>query len=125
MDQGKLVEKIRKIFNKIIMEHGNINIAMILPDKKIDTFTIIISSKWLDDMSPYEGTKLIATYFFSNLENDEFQKISRINLVNTKDENLNLIYKAVKIKGSIVNVQNCIFFNVRIDKVIIMEAHED
>lgn len=125
MDQGKLVDQIRKVINKIVEKQGNINMAMLLPDKGISTFTLLISSKWLDKMSPYEGTKLIATYLFQILNENELQGISRVNLINTNDKSLDCIYKSMRVSNSVVNIENCVFFNVKIDKAILFESHKD
>jgi len=124
MGEIKLVDDIRIIVNKIIEERGEINLFMLLLDEDStdDTFTILISSKWLDFMDAFNGTKLIAEYLIHNLPVDKMNLLSRITAIKTTDHQVIDITKSILISGGIAYMTNCRFGNVIIPNAIILES---
>lgn len=125
MDKNEMVSNIRIILNKFIEEKCNINMAMLIKDINSNTYTFLVSSDFLSLLTPYEATKLIAEYFFSNLDKESFKFISRINVVHTNDPSISMIYRAMNIRGGIAEIVNCNFFGVQFDNAILFESHKD
>lgn len=125
MDKNEMVSNIRIILNKFIEEKCNINMAMLIKDINSNTYTFLVSSDFLNLLTPYEATKLIAEYFFSNLDKESFKFISRINVVHTNDPSISMIYRAINIRGGIAEIVNCNFFGVQFDNAILFESHKD
>lgn len=125
MDKRKLVEEIRYSLDKFILEKCKVNMAMLIKDTDSDTFTFLISSKFMDLLNYYDALKFVAGFFYNDLSDEAFSIISRINIVSTNDPSINLIYRAMRAKGGIVTIKNCDFFGVIIDDAIILESHED
>lgn len=124
MDQKELVEEIRKVIDLIIIDKEYINFVMILPDNNDEiSCTILIGAKWLNDLSPYEGTKLIYEYFIKSMANEQLASISRINLINTKDPSVQMIYNAICTRHGIGEISRCNFFGVFIEHAYILESH--
>ncbi|AJA49521.1 hypothetical protein CPAST_c34600 [Clostridium pasteurianum DSM 525 = ATCC 6013] len=125
MDKKALVEEIRKVLTSFIEDECKINMAMLVKDLDHDTYTFLLASYFLDLLTPYDGTKLVAEYFYKNLSKDAFSIISRINLVNTMDSSMSAIYGIMNVTNSIVSIEKCTFFNVYIEDAILLESHKD
>lgn len=127
MDKEALVKEIRTVLSDFMKDVCKINMAMLIKDLQSETYTFLLSSYLLDLLTPYDGTKLVAEYFYKNLDKNAFSIISRINIVNTIDPSIQLIMKTMNITNSIVNINNVSFknnlFNVCIDDGIILESH--
>jgi len=123
MGEEKLVNSIRYLVNKIIKENGPLNLFMLLKDQdNLETFTVIISSKWLDVMNAFDGTKIITKYLYDNLSTDEIIMLSRINAINTLDYQVLFINQLFELTGGITDIENCRFNMVNIPKAIIFES---
>ena len=114
-----MVDNLRSCITNMKKDICNINIAILLEDLVDDTYTLLIASKFLDLLSPREGTKLIVEYLFNNLSDDDLELISRVTLVNTQDNNIK------EIKAVLGTIDGCTFFDVFIEKMIIFECHLD
>jgi len=125
MDNQTLVTEIRKTLTEFIQNVYKINVAMLIKDIEVDTYTFILGSHLLNLFTPYDATKIIAEYFHKNLSKEAFKIISRINIVSTKDPSIVPITRAFNTKNSICIIKNCNFFNVVIDDAIILESHMD
>lgn len=125
MDKKEMVDNIRNVLTGFIKEKCNVNMAMLIKDINSDTYTFLISSDFLNLLTPYEATKFVAEYFFDKLDKDIFRFISRINIVHTNDPSISMIYRAINIKGGIAEIVNCNFFGVQIDNAILFESHKD
>lgn len=125
MDKKEMVGNIRSVLTRFINEKCKVNMAMLIKDINADTYTFLISSEFLNLFTPYEATKFIAEYFYSELDRDIFRFISRINVIHTNDPSISVIYKAMNIKGSTVEITNCNLFGVQIDNAILFESHRD
>lgn len=125
MDKRELVEEIRHSLDKFILEKCKVNMAMLIKDIDSDTFTFLISSRFMDLLNYYDALKFVAEFFYNDLSSDAFSIISRINIVSTNDPSIKLIYRAMHASRSIVTIKNCNFFGVNIDDAIILESHED
>lgn len=127
MDKRALVEEIRKVLTSFIENECKINMAMLIKDLEHNTYTFLLASYFLDLLTPYDGTKLVAEYFHKNLSKDAFSIISRINLVNTMDPSVQLIMRSINISNSIINMQNVNIsnnlFNVHLEDAILLESH--
>lgn len=123
-----MVENLRKCITNMKKDVCDINIAILLEDLVDDTYTLLIASKFLDLLSPREGTKLIIEYLFNNLTDNNLELISRVTLVNTRDNNIkeiNALFGAINARDSIINIEKCTFFDVFIEKMIMFECHLD
>lgn len=120
-----MVEKIRDIFDIIISRNKPIDLVMILFDNMTNNMTILVSAKWLDTISPYEGTKLIASYLFENLNKEEIKKVSRINLINTCDKSVIMLLNSLDVIGSIMYVGELTsdVFNTTVKDFAMLECH--
>lgn len=129
MDSKALVNEIRKVLTTFMQNEFTINVAMLIKDLEHDTYTFILSSYFLDILTPYDGTKFVAEYFYNNLSKDTFGIISRINLVNTLDPSIQLLMSTLDISGSIVDMKNVKLsnnlFNVILDDAILFESHKN
>lgn len=124
MDKEKLVVEIRSSLNKFISEHFIINMAMLIKDLDSDTYTFLISSKFMDLLNYYDSLKLVAGFFYNDLSEEAFSIISRINIISTSDPSINLIYETFDVTGNIAYFKDCKFFNVTIEDLIILESHK-
>lgn len=123
-----MVENLRKCITNMKKDVCDINIAILLEDLVDDTYTLLIASRFLDLLSPREGTKLIIEYLFNNLTDNDLELISRVTLVNTRDNNIkeiNALFGTINARDSIINIEKCTFFDVFIEKMIIFECHLD
>lgn len=123
-----MVENLRKCITNMKKDVCDINIAILLEDLVDDTYTLLIASRFLDLLSPREGTKLIVEYLFNNLTDNDLELISRVTLVNTRDNNIkeiNALFGTINARDSIINIEKCTFFDVFIEKMIIFECHLD
>lgn len=129
MDNEALVMEIRKTLTKFMQDKYKINIAILVKDMDSDTYTFLLASQLLDLLTPYDGTKSIAEYFYNNLSKEAFRIISRINIINTKDPSILPIARSFNTSNGISVIKNCKFgfdfFNVDVDDAIILEAHMD
>ncbi len=122
MDQDKMVKSMRKVADKITSENGQLNLCMLVVDEDMDTFTLFVSAKWLDDIDIYEGTRFIVKYIFEAEEGDIINQISKVKLIRSTDPGVLFINNFYNIKNSIVRVNNCRLNNVLIPKAILFEA---
>ena len=122
MDQDKMVKSMRKVADKIISENGQLNLCMLVVDEDMDTFTLFVSAKWLDDIDIYEGTRIIVKYIFEAEERDIINQISKVKLIRSTDPGVLFINNFYNVKNSIVRVNNCRLNNVLIPKAILFEA---
>lgn len=121
-----MVENLRKCITNMKKDVCDINIAILLEDLDDNTYTLLIASRFLDLLSPREGTKLIIEYLFNNLSNNDLELISRVTLVNTRDNNIkeiNALFGSINARDAIINIEKCTFFDVFIEKMIIFECH--
>lgn len=128
MGKKGMVDNLRSCITNMKKDICNINIAILLEDLVDDTYTLLIASKFLDLLSPREGTKLIVEYLFNNLSDDDLELISRITLVNTQDNNIKeikAVLGTIDARESTVTIEKCTFFDVFIEKMIIFECHLD
>lgn len=129
MDKQALVGEIRVALTGFIKDECEINMAMLIKDLEKDTYTFILASNFLDLLTPYLGTKLVAEYFYKNLSKDAFSIISRINLVNTMDPSIQLLMRTMNARNGLISMKNISLsnnlFNVHIDDGIILESHRD
>ncbi|MEX3422068.1 hypothetical protein ACX16Y_28035 [Bacillus cereus] len=126
MGERELVTEIREVVNKIKLEKGNINLFMLLGDEESeseDSFTLLISAKWLDDLSPREGIGIIVEYLINNLTDEEMNGISRITAVSTKDPSVMDITRNLRCNGGISWNYGCRFGNVYIPFAVILESN--
>lgn len=126
MGERELVKEIRKIGDIIKSDRGPINLFMLLGDEdaEIDSsFTLIVSAKWLDNLSPREGTKIIVQYLIKNLYDDEISKISRVTAVSTNDSSVQNITRNIGCNGGISWNYGCTFGNVFIPYAILFESN--
>lgn len=128
MGKKGMVDNLRSCITNMKKDICNINIAILLEDLVDDTYTLLIASKFLDLLSPREGTKLIVEYLFNNLSDDDLELISRVTLVNTQDNNIKeikAVLGTIDARESTVTIEKCTFFDVFIEKMIIFECHLD
>ncbi|MFQ7298319.1 MAG: hypothetical protein ACLROX_02795 [Clostridium sp.] len=128
MGKKGMVDNLRSCITNMKKDICNINIAILLEDLVDDTYTLLIASKFLDLLSPREGTKLIVEYLFNNLSDDDLELISRVTLVNTQDNNIKeikAVLGTIDARESTVTIERCTFFDVFIEKMIIFECHLD
>jgi len=123
MDKRELVNEIRKVIDVIIADKEYVNFVMLLPDDNNKSFTVLIGAKWLNELSPYEGVKLIYSYFINEMANEQLKCISRINLIHTADKAIGAIYQAFCMRGGVLEINNCDFFGVYIKSAYILESH--
>ncbi|MDF2800788.1 MAG: hypothetical protein K0S61_691 [Anaerocolumna sp.] len=123
MDKEVLAKEIRATLSGFMREKFNVNMAMLIKDINYGTYTFLLAAYFLDILTPYDGTKLIAEYFYKKLSKDAFSMISRINIVNTLDPTLIFIYDRLTITNGIGSIKNSSFFNVCLDDVVIFESH--
>lgn len=122
VDKEKLIDEIRSQLTKFINNICKVNLAMLLKDINYDSYTFILSSKMLDLYSPYEATKIVAEFFHKNLSKEAFSLLSRITIVATYDESVDMIQRAISATESVVYIKDCNFFGVNIKEAILFES---
>lgn len=124
----ELFVSLRSTIDMIKQDHGNMCICVLWQDKENpNTFTIIISAKWLDDMTPRNGLTLITNYIFNSLSKTFIQRISRITIINTNDTNIVPFVTqsfSLPADGGIIVLKNCWFNGFEIPYAVIFESQK-
>ena len=125
MGERELVDIILKMVKTIKEQRGELNLFMILVDEDIPdnfTYSLLISAKWLDTISPYEGIKIVTNYLINALDDSFIYIISRIIPINSEDPSVKKISKGLRMSGY-SHIINSYFFNVLIKDAILFESN--
>lgn len=125
MDQDTLVENMRIMSDKIIDEHEQVNLIMLLGNDetdKITAFDYIISAKWLNEYSQEDGMEIVLDYFFNYVPVEDRLLISRITIIHTDDQIVKTITSSIGQQGGRSLVINCKFGNLIIPYALILES---
>lgn len=108
-----MVEKFRKIKNKIVKYKGNVNLFAILRmDEYINKWSVIISADWISDKNKSEVFRYLRKLIIEEFDKREISQIARIGIFNKQDslvrelskhEKDYLISESIKINGSVVH----------------------
>jgi hypothetical protein len=127
--ENTLVDAIRLMIDKIIIENGKINLFMLLGDLEereagyvVVSYTMVVSAKWMDHLTPREGTELVANYLFTKLPSEYIVHISRVTVVSTLDESVTNITNNIGQHGGYAVNYGCRFGDVNIPFCIIFES---
>lgn len=118
-----ITQKIVKEFNN---SYGRVDLAMFLKDEHKDTYTLLFSSKILDDMPPFEAT-LKVVKFFRKHNNEILEKISSIIIIHSEDDDIDRIKKLMLEKDGdffIDDSERLELFGTKIDNGIILKTEQ-
>lgn len=125
MDSNTLVENLRRMSDRILLDHETVNLIMLLGNdliEEVTAFDFIISAKWLNEYDQDEGMDLVLDYVFDYLTVEEREHFSRITIIHTEDPIVQSITRNIGMQGGIsVNI-DCQFGNLIIPYAIILES---
>lgn len=123
MDEEILVREVRQMANAIIEDNGPVCMLALWKDIDGDnTFSLIISAKWLDDKDIYSGTKQIVEYIWKYISAGCQKQISRATLVHTDDPYIRTINSVFAVSSSVVTMIDCRINNIVIPYIIVFES---
>jgi hypothetical protein len=123
----EFIDSVRLGVNEIIQTNGELKLFALFRDLySEDTVSAFVSAKWLDDMSSKKALELITGILFSKLNKEMLTHISRVTIVNTKDNYIKkLIGQTFSIRDSVVVLRDCRINNIYIPYAIILESIPD
>lgn len=127
MDKERVVEKLRAVIKEFATEKGEFSLVMLIPTEPdvIDSkVTLLISAPWLDEKSPKQAIELIVESLRRHLKDTEFQYITRVTIVKSSDGFVKAINVAFNVKESLIDIENCNIFGIKIDRAFLLESHQ-
>lgn len=118
-----ITQEIVKEFNS---SYECVDLAMFLKDEHKDTYTLLFSSKTLDDMPPFEST-LKVVKFFREHNSEILEKISSIITIHSEDDDIDRIKKIMLKKDGdffIDYSERLELFGAKIDNGIILKTEQ-
>lgn len=125
MDSNTLVENLRRMSDRILLDHETVNLIMLLGNdliEEVTAFDFIISAKWLNEYDQDEGMDLVLDYVFDYLTVEEREHFSRITIIHTEDPIVQSITRNIGMQGGISAFIDCQFGNLIIPYAIILES---
>ena len=118
-----MVEKIKKIIRETELKKGGINLFMLRKeDSNIDTWSVVISANWIDDMPTRKALDFWTLQLQKNLSREDLKLISRISFIKVNDPFIQTISRTLAISKGSVRFTNNYFGNYHISDAIIFEA---
>jgi len=126
MDKQQVVNHVRQALNDMILQKGDIKLAMMLPNDSQTpdgNYTLFLSAAWLDNTSAKESLNYIIKVILNHLEEEEKSFVSRISVIKTDDKSLDFIHKAITVRdNSCMTLENVTIFGISVNHAIIFES---
>ena len=104
------------------------NLAMLVDDdpERFDShYSLLLSSKWLDDKSPRQAVNEIVHDIIQEIgvNSNEYKMISRVSIIKTADPFVLMLTSAFQVCNSAITISNCNINGVVIEKGTLLESH--
>jgi hypothetical protein len=128
MDNQILVNKLHNYISKQSKRNKHFNLAMLLDDDpaRFDGhYSLLVSSKWLDNKSPRQATNEIMNDIIQEvgINSNEFKMISRVSVIKTVDPFVQMLTSAFQVCNSALTINNCNINGMVIEKGTLLESH--
>lgn len=111
---NELVKKLAPLEKEISEERGDFSLfALFLREDAPDRWDVVVSAPWFGD-DKKSTLQYIARKLRSRLRPQELLRISRIAIVESTEESLRAIHRAVQVDHGMFEVKDCVFFGLRI-----------
>lgn len=128
MDSQILVKKLHDYIFKQSKRNMHFNLAMLVDDdpERFDShYSLLLSSKWLDDKSPRQAVNEIVHDIIQEIgvNSNEYKMISRVSIIKTADPFVLMLTSAFQVCNSAITISNCNINGVVIEKGTLLESH--
>lgn len=125
MDTEALVKSLRRMSDRILENHSNVNLIMLFGNddyERTTSFDYVISANWLNELDQDEGMDIMLDYLFENLNQNEREHISRITIIHSLDPFVQNFTSLMRVSGGVMTVVNCQFNNIIVPYALILES---
>ena len=121
----QIIEKLASLERDIASEKGEFSLfALFLREDADDKWDLLASAPWLD-ANKRESLDYIVNQLRSRLDTQELLSLSMVVLLEKGNPVLEAIHKEIKVRHSMAEVKDSIFFGVPIKRAYIITSERD